>query len=96
MDVVVAYDIATATAKGQRRLRRVAAVCEGYGVRRQFSVFECRISDVQLVRLKQRLVDEIDHVTDSVVFYTLGRDFENARSSIGREVDHDHGAPWVL
>ena len=42
MDVLVTYDIAeTDTRKGATRLRRVAQVCEKYGERVQFSVFEC-------------------------------------------------------
>jgi CRISPR associated protein Cas2 len=35
----------TVTREGRRRLRRVARVCEDYGQRVQYSVFECRLDD---------------------------------------------------
>ncbi len=96
MDVVVAYDIETVDRRGERRLRAVARICEGYGVRRQKSVFECRLSDVQFIRLVEELKSTIDPRVDSVVFYGLGRLFDDARSSIGKAMDHDHSGPWVL
>jgi CRISPR-associated protein Cas2 len=46
MPHLILYDIADA-----KRLRRVARVCEDFGVRLQDSVFECDISPVQLQRL---------------------------------------------
>ena len=52
---VVAYDI-----RDPKRLRRVAKTCEDFGCRRQLSIFLCRISAVDLVRLKARLEDIID------------------------------------
>ncbi len=44
MDLLVAYDISTEDLAGERRLQRVAKVCEQYGVRVQKSVFEARLS----------------------------------------------------
>jgi CRISPR associated protein Cas2 len=40
MEYLIAYDVDTTTADGQRRLRKIAKVCEGYGHRVQQSVFE--------------------------------------------------------
>ena len=40
MEILVTYDVNTETAEGRRRLRRVAKVCERFGQRVQFSVFE--------------------------------------------------------
>lgn len=37
MELLVAYDVDTTTPAGQRRLRRVAHVCEAYGQRVQQS-----------------------------------------------------------
>ena len=52
---LVAYDICE-----PKRLRRVARTCEDFGFRRQYSVFLCRLSAHDLVKLKSRLYDEID------------------------------------
>ena len=41
MEVLVTYEISTESPDGERRLRRVAKLCEGYGHRVQKSVFEC-------------------------------------------------------
>lgn len=40
MLVVITYDVNTMTVAGEKRLRRVAKLCERYGVRVQNSVFE--------------------------------------------------------
>lgn len=40
MMLVVAYDVDTSDSAGQKRLRKVAKICERYGMRVQNSVFE--------------------------------------------------------
>jgi CRISPR-associated protein Cas2 len=63
---VVTYDI-----RHPKRLRRVAKVCEDFGGRRQLSVFLCRISAADLVRLKARLEEIINPGEDQVIFIRL-------------------------
>jgi CRISPR-associated protein Cas2 len=63
---IVAYDI-----RDPKRLRRVAKTCEDFGCRHQLSVFLCRISPTDLVRLKARLEDIIDPMQDQVLFIRL-------------------------
>jgi CRISPR-associated protein Cas2 len=63
---LVAYDI-----RDPKRLRRVAKACEDFGCRHQLSVFLCRISPTDLVRLKARLEDIIDPKQDQVIFVRL-------------------------
>jgi CRISPR-associated protein Cas2 len=63
---VVAYDI-----RHPKRLRRVAKTCEDFGCRRQLSVFLCRISAADRVRLKARLEEIIDPEEDQVIFIRL-------------------------
>lgn len=84
MDVLVAYDIATPDTAGQRRLARVAAVCERFGTRIQYSVFECRLDGVLYERLITDLLAEIDANTDTVNLYRLGSSFDSARRTLGR------------
>ena len=47
---LVAYDICD-----PKRLRKVAQTCEDFGFRRQYSVFLCRLTAADLVRLKAHL-----------------------------------------
>ena len=52
---IVAYDISD-----PKRLRKVATVCEDFGYRKQLSVFLCRLSPTDFVRLRSRLYDLIN------------------------------------
>lgn len=71
MDLLVAYDVATASPEGQRRLRRVAKVCESFGVRVQKSVFELVLNPHELPLLLHRLNREIDTEEDNIRIYRL-------------------------
>jgi CRISPR-associated protein Cas2 len=95
MDVLVTYDIRTTDPAGERRLARVAAVCERYGTRVQYSVFECRLDDILLQRLISELLEEIDRAADSVNIYRLATSFESARQSIGA-TGFDWQRSWVI
>ena len=64
MDVLVTYDIADTDTTGASRLKRIADVCEKYGQRVQFSVFECRLSKTRLARLVGEVEDIIDRERD--------------------------------
>ena len=56
MLMLITYDISLEDAEGQARLRRVAKLCLDYGVRVQYSVFECDIAPDQWVVLKDKLL----------------------------------------
>lgn len=64
---LVSYDISN-----PKRLRRVARTLEGFGVRLQYSVFECPLDDLRLARLKAELQDLLRHDEDQVLFVSLG------------------------
>jgi len=71
MLVIVTYDVSTITPEGQRRLRRVAKVCERFGQRVQKSVFECQVDEMQFEALERKLLAEIDKEADNLRFYRL-------------------------
>ena len=72
MLVLVTYDVSTVNAKpGARRLRRVAKVCESYGIRVQKSVFECQVGSTEWVQLRAKLLAEIKLDEDSLRFYFI-------------------------
>ena len=96
MDLLVTYDVGTATRAGERRLRQVAKICEGYGVRVQKSVFEVVCSEAQRMRLEHELGAVIDHTTDSIRIYVLpGRSLGAARR-IGAGWDPAHRSDHIV
>ena len=60
MNVLVVYDVATHDRAGERRLRRVAKICEGFGQRVQYSVFEVVCDRTGLEKMMTRLIEVID------------------------------------
>ena len=64
---LVSYDISN-----PKRLRRVARALEGFGVRLQYSVFECPLDAMRLAKLKAELHDLVNHDEDQVLFVSLG------------------------
>lgn len=73
MFVVVSYDVGeTDTPQGARRLRKVAKLCQSYGQRVQYSVFECNVGEKEWTILKLALLNAFDPVKDSLRFYHLG------------------------
>ena len=64
---LIAYDIASG-----RRLRRVARICEDYGIRVEKSVFECDLSDGDFADLWTRLSETVCEEEDCVIDYPIG------------------------
>ena len=84
MMVLITYDVSLKDAGGTRRLRHIAKTCLDYGVRVQYSVFECDVMPDQWVTLRQSLLDIFQPETDSLRFYKLGKNWRH-------RVEH-HGA----
>src|SRR5271165_4842138 len=84
MLTVVAYDITD-----QRRLQRIAKICEDYGVRVQYSVFECRLEADKFDRFWNDLLGTIDSSTDRLVAYKVcvacARDIRSAGTQTHQE-----------
>ena len=73
------------TRKIIKAMEMVAAskLCQDYGIRAQYSVFECEITPAQWVNLKSALLEAYDADFDSLRFYYLGSNWK-------RKVEH-HG-----
>jgi CRISPR-associated protein Cas2 len=84
MYILITYDVNTVILNGEKRLRKVAKTCINYGQRVQNSVFECELSDVQLVVLKNKLSDIIDKENDSIRIYHLGKIWDRKIETIGK------------
>ena len=83
MLVLLTYDVNTTMANGAARLRKVAKLCESYGIRVQCSVFELLIDSAQLIQIKASLKKIINEENDSVRFYLIGNRWENKIQTMG-------------
>jgi len=95
MMVLVSYDVAQDD-HGTRRLRRIAKICQGYGRRVQYSVFECLLDPEQWATLRARLIKEIDEDYDSLRFYFLGANWRNRVEHIGAKDVPDPEDPMIV
>ena len=75
MLTIVAYDICD-----DRRLRTVANVCEDFGVRVQYSIFECRLDEDEFNDFWLKLLEEINEKEDRLVAYKI--DARSARETL--------------
>ena len=64
---LVSYDISH-----PKRLRKVARTLEGFGVRLQYSVFECPLDGTRLAKLQAALQPILKEDEDQVLFVSLG------------------------
>ena len=96
MLVLVTYDVDTTTLAGQKRLRKVAKICEDYGQRVQNSVFECVVDAAQARVLKARLIELINPEKDSLRFYYLGNNWRGKVEHIGAKPAVDIEGPLIV
>jgi len=96
MLVLVTYDVSTTDPGGPKRLHRVAKVCQNYGQRVQYSVFECLVDPAQWTVLKQRLIDLINQELDSLRFYYLGSNWRRRVEHVGAKKTLDQEGPMVV
>jgi CRISPR-associated protein Cas2 len=66
MLTIIAYDITN-----PKRLRQVAKICEDYGIRVEYSVFECRLGADEFAEFWGLLNQVIDPLTDRLVSYKI-------------------------
>ena len=63
---VIAYDI-----HEDRHRERVSKILEKYGIRVNFSVFECMFTDKQFLQVQEKIQNCIDRRYDTVVYYPI-------------------------
>ena len=89
MLVLVSYDVSFEDPEGKRRLRRIAKICENYGQRVQYSVFECVVTPAQWAMLRHRLLEAYDEDRDSLRFYFLGKNWQRRVEQHGVGAGYD-------
>jgi CRISPR-associated protein Cas2 len=96
MMVLVSYDINGDGLGGQRRLRNIAKLCQDYGQRVQYSVFECEVDPVQWIGLKNGLLKIIDLERDSLMFYMLGANWKRRIEHFGAKPSVDFDSTLII
>jgi len=89
MFVLISYDVSTEDAGGRRRLRNIAKICQDWGQRVQYSVFECIVDPAQWASLRGKLVDTMDQEKDSLRFYYLGANWKRRVEHVGAKPSLD-------
>ena len=96
MLVLVSYDVNTQDADGRKRLRNIAKICQNWGQRVQFSVFECIVDPAQWTGLRNRLVNTMNQEKDSLRFYFLGANWKRRVEHVGAKPTLDQEGPLVF
>jgi len=89
MLVLVSYDVSTEDSQGARRLRRVAKICEDYGQRVQYSLFECLVPPELWLRMKKNLESVINSKKDSLRYYYLGSNWKRKIEHVGAKPSYN-------
>jgi len=89
MLVLVSYDVSTEDSQGSRRLRHVAKICEDYGQRVQYSLFECLVDPGLWLKMKKKLESVIDSKKDSLRYYYLGSNWKRKVEHVGAKPSYN-------
>ena len=82
---LIAYDIAS-----PKRWRRIASLCEDYGIRVQYSLFECWLDDSTFEELWSKLAKEMDEEKDRIAVYVVDAAGAEKRKGIGESMQFTH------
>lgn len=96
MMYLVGYDVNTTTAKGKKRLNKVAKLCCNYGQCVQNSLFECDLDSAQYVKFKDSLLDIADLKEDSIRIYHLGKKYQLKIEHFGIKDTYDPEDTLIL
>lgn len=90
MMILLTYDVNFKNdTGGATRLRKISKLCQVYGQRVQYSVFEIEVDMAQWTKLKNALIAVMDESVDSLRFYYLGNNWERRVEHIGAKAALD-------
>jgi CRISPR-associated protein Cas2 len=78
MNYIISYDI-----QKDKIRNKAAKLLTKYGLRVQYSVFECLLTTNDYQILFTKLSALVNHKTDSVIFYPVCKNCENKKEVIG-------------
>ena len=79
MLTVIAYDITD-----NRRRERVSTLLEDYGLRVNYSVFECELDGEEFAQVSAALAQLIDARADRILLYRLCESCRPRKTTLGR------------
>jgi len=88
---LIAYDIAD-----PRRLQRISEICQDYGTRVQYSLFECWLEDAHFQQLWEKLGHTIEPKKDRIVAYTLDKTAARKRRVAGKTMQLSHQQHFII
>jgi len=91
IQVVVAYDITD-----DKRRNKIAKCLEGYGVRVNYSVFECVLKPARFKQMKASLEKLLDSDEDTIRIYQLCKECIKKVSVMGDGLDGFDFSPCVI
>jgi len=74
--MLITYDISTRKPSGRKRLSKIAKCCENFGLRVQYSIFECDVDPALWEEFKHKLLGIYEPDEDSLRFYHLGSNWK--------------------
>lgn len=96
MNILITYDVDTKNKQGQKRLRNVAKICKDYGQRVQNSVFECDLTEAQLLILKEHLLNAMDKSLDSIRLYHLNKNENRRVETLGKDTSYNFNDTLII
>jgi len=96
MNLLVAYDICTDSKRGEKRLRRVSKICINFGQRVQKSVYECQLSEEELVEFVHMLSEVVHPTEDNIRIYRVSGVAQGSVVNLGRAVGMDYSNPMII
>lgn len=91
MLIVIAYDISD-----PKRLKKVAETCMNFGVRVQYSIFECRLTAQQFNSLWEQVCAIADGEDDRIVAYPIFAHAARDVRTYGRMFSNDAVVAYVF
>jgi CRISPR-associated protein Cas2 len=92
----VSYDIETVSPEGKRRAARIRKLCKSFGVRVQYSMFECVVGDSELAKLRTGILAAMNLKEDSIRLYFIPEDAARKTEHHGIKEPLDPEGPLVL
>lgn len=88
---LIAYDISS-----PKRWRHICETCEDYGVRIQYSLFECWLEDAAYHALWTKLQGLIDPEEDRLVAYSIDAAAVRKRETAGNTMQCTEKVRWYV
>ncbi len=79
MEILAVYDICD-----PKRLRKIAKMMEGYGLRVQYSVFECQLTNTKIEEMKKNVSKTMNLLEDGFRIYPLMGKSRQKQTIIGK------------